>query len=126
MLIITHAQVVTSFNTPVTAPFAYPAHAPQTVDVHYFPDDRSVIVLLAGGDIAVMQIDDAMQGTFVSCHECDAADSRSRLSGPSTPVLRPRRGRQMTSSSSSSLVSFRCSDCLTLRRGQSCLHDAVL
>lgn len=47
------------------APFALPKGTPQTIDVHYFPDDRSVIVLLAGGDIAVLQLDDPAQGSFV-------------------------------------------------------------
>ncbi|GMK55839.1 hypothetical protein CspeluHIS016_0208950 [Cutaneotrichosporon spelunceum] len=59
------AEVVASFSSPVLAPFALPEGAPQTLSVQYFADDRSVIVLLAGGDIAVLQLDNPEVGMMV-------------------------------------------------------------
>lgn len=47
------------------APFPLPEGAPQTLSVQYFADDRSVIVLLAGGDIAVLQLEDPEVGAVV-------------------------------------------------------------
>lgn len=44
------------------APFPLPDGAPQTLSLQYFADDRSVIVLLAGGDIAVLQLEDPNVG----------------------------------------------------------------
>lgn len=58
--------MVSKFDTPALAPFPIPEGAPQTIDVHYFADDQSVIVLLAGGDIAVLHLDDPALGNDVS------------------------------------------------------------
>lgn len=44
------------------------------LDVHFFPDDRSLVVILAGGDIATVQMDQA-NGEAVSCLVFDAFSS---------------------------------------------------
>lgn len=54
--------MVASFSSPVLAPFDLPEGAPQTLSLQYFADDRSIIVLLAGGDIAVLQLEDPEVG----------------------------------------------------------------
>ncbi|WOO84954.1 Elongator complex protein 1 [Vanrija pseudolonga] len=51
------SEVIGSFTTPVTAPFPLAPDVPQVLDLHFFPDDRSLIVILAGGDIATLQIE---------------------------------------------------------------------
>ncbi|KLT46470.1 IkappaB kinase complex, IKAP component [Cutaneotrichosporon oleaginosum] len=56
------ADVVASFSSPVLAPFKW--DGPQTLSLQYFADDRSVIVLLAGGDIAVIQLEDPAVGVL--------------------------------------------------------------
>ncbi|ORY20535.1 putative Pol II transcription elongation factor [Naematelia encephala] len=48
--------VITTFDTPALAPFPLPSHIGQVVDIHYFPDDRSLTILLAGGDIATLSL----------------------------------------------------------------------
>jgi elongator complex protein 1 len=39
------------------SPFPLPEEGGEVVDVHYFPDDRSLVILLYGGDIATVQLE---------------------------------------------------------------------
>lgn len=48
--------MIGSFSSPAHAPFPLPSHASETVNLHYFPDDRTLVILLAGGDIATLQL----------------------------------------------------------------------
>ncbi|WVW79282.1 hypothetical protein I302_101249 [Kwoniella bestiolae CBS 10118] len=50
-------DVIASFTSPVLAPFPKPAHLGETLDLHYLPDDRSLVILLAGGDIATLALE---------------------------------------------------------------------
>ncbi|WVR09089.1 hypothetical protein IAU60_006151 [Kwoniella sp. DSM 27419] len=47
-------EVIGSFSSPVVAPFSKPDYLGETLDLHYLPDDRTLIILLAGGDIATL------------------------------------------------------------------------
>jgi len=49
--------VLGSFTSPVVSPFPVPGHLGQVVDIHYFSDDRSLVILLFGGDIATVQLE---------------------------------------------------------------------
>lgn len=44
------------------APFDLPSYRSQIVDLHYFPDDRSLVIILAGGDIGTVKLDEAAGG----------------------------------------------------------------
>ncbi|OCF72658.1 elongator complex protein 1 [Kwoniella mangroviensis CBS 8886] len=50
-------EVIASFTSPVLAPFPKPAHRGETLDLHFLPDDRSLVILLAGGDIATLALE---------------------------------------------------------------------
>jgi len=54
---INNLQILGDFSSPVTSPFPLPDNAGQVVDIHYFADDRSLVILLYGGDIATVQLD---------------------------------------------------------------------
>nr|XP_019009784.1 elongator complex protein 1 [Kwoniella pini CBS 10737]OCF48565.1 elongator complex protein 1 [Kwoniella pini CBS 10737] len=53
----TEPEIIASFSSPVLAPFPKPEHQGETLDIHYLPDDRTLIVLLAGGDIATLALE---------------------------------------------------------------------
>lgn len=55
-------QSIASFTSPVKAPFELPSYRSQVVDMHYFPDDRSLVIILAGGDIGTMRLDEGNGG----------------------------------------------------------------
>lgn len=57
-MVIAELQVLASFSSPVVAPFPLSEHRSEVVDLHYFPDDRSLVALLAGGDVASFTTDD--------------------------------------------------------------------
>ncbi|WWC91266.1 uncharacterized protein L201_006209 [Kwoniella dendrophila CBS 6074] len=50
-------EVIASFTSPVLAPFPKPDHLGETLNLHYLPDDRSLVILLAGGDIATLALE---------------------------------------------------------------------
>ena len=50
-------EIIATFSSPVLAPFTQPAGTSQTLDLKYFADDRSLVILLAGGDIATLQLE---------------------------------------------------------------------
>lgn len=66
---------IASFSSPVLPAFKVEA---QTVDLHYFSDDRSLIVLLAGGDIAVLQLEHPSEGIAPVSGEDGRAHERLR------------------------------------------------
>lgn len=45
------------------APFKLPEGASQVVNMQYFADDRSLIILMAGGDIATMTFAEPLMGS---------------------------------------------------------------
>lgn len=45
------------------APFKLPEGASQVVNMQYFADDRSLIILMAGGDIATMTFAEPLVGS---------------------------------------------------------------
>ncbi|KAK4687641.1 elongator complex protein 1, partial [Tremellales sp. Uapishka_1] len=47
-------EVISSFTSEGKAPHALPSFTGETVHLHYFPDDRSLVILMAGGDIATL------------------------------------------------------------------------
>ncbi|WWD21132.1 hypothetical protein CI109_105613 [Kwoniella shandongensis] len=51
------AEVIASFSSPVIAPCPKPDYLGETLDLHYLPDDRSLVILLAGGDIATLLLE---------------------------------------------------------------------
>ncbi|KIR40475.1 elongator complex protein 1 [Cryptococcus deuterogattii Ram5] len=51
-----NVQPIASFSSPVRAPFSKPEYAPETLSLHYLPDERSLVILLAGGDIATLAL----------------------------------------------------------------------
>jgi elongator complex protein 1 len=51
--------VVGTITTPARAPFPIPEFSSEVLDLHYFPDDQSLAILLAGGDIATLQLDES-------------------------------------------------------------------
>ncbi|WRT69010.1 uncharacterized protein IL334_005992 [Kwoniella shivajii] len=50
-------EIIASFTTPVLAPFDKPDYLGESLDLHYLPDDRSIVILLAGGDIATLSLE---------------------------------------------------------------------
>ncbi|WVO22664.1 uncharacterized protein IAS62_003995 [Cryptococcus decagattii] len=46
-------QPISSFSSPTRAPFEY---AQETVSLHYLADEQSLVILLAGGDIATLAL----------------------------------------------------------------------
>lgn len=62
-------QIIATVSSPVLAPFELPSYRSQVLDVHYFPENRSLVVILAGGDIATVQLDSA-SGNNVRSHTC--------------------------------------------------------
>ncbi|OCF35522.1 elongator complex protein 1 [Kwoniella heveanensis BCC8398] len=50
-------EAIASFSSPVLAPFSKPDYLGETLDLHYLPDDRSLVILLAGGDIATLALE---------------------------------------------------------------------
>ncbi|KAL7421377.1 putative elongator complex protein 1 [Cryptotrichosporon argae] len=48
-------EVIATFSSAL-APFPLPPDSAQVHDIHYFPDDRSLVVLLHGGDIATLAL----------------------------------------------------------------------
>lgn len=57
MVALTPLQIIGSFSSPVVAPFPKPDHLGETVDLHFMPDDKSLVILLAGGDIATLTLE---------------------------------------------------------------------
>ena len=55
------------FSSPVNSPFPVPEHLGQVVDIHYFSDDRSLVILLYGGDIATVQLEGPDGGAGPVC-----------------------------------------------------------
>jgi elongator complex protein 1 len=55
------------FSSPVASPFPIPDHLGQVVDIHYFSDDRSLVILLYGGDIATVQLEGPDGGVGPVC-----------------------------------------------------------
>lgn len=51
----------------MTSPFPLPDHLGQVVDVHYFADDRNLVILLYGGDIATVQLEGPDGGVGPVC-----------------------------------------------------------
>ncbi|WVQ90021.1 hypothetical protein IAS59_003797 [Cryptococcus gattii] len=49
-------EPVASFSSPARAPFSMPEYAGETLSLHYLADERSLVVLLAGGDIATLAL----------------------------------------------------------------------
>ncbi|KAE8543492.1 hypothetical protein D1P53_000206 [Cryptococcus gattii VGV] len=49
-------QPIASFSSPVRAPFSTPDYAGETLSLHYLADERSLVILLAGGDIATLAL----------------------------------------------------------------------
>lgn len=45
------------------APFKLPEGASQVISMQYFADDRSLIILMAGGDIATMTFAEPLMGS---------------------------------------------------------------
>ncbi|KAK8843352.1 hypothetical protein IAR55_007009 [Kwoniella newhampshirensis] len=50
-------EVIASFSSPVTAPFPKPDYLGETLDLHYLSDDRALVILSAGGDIATLALE---------------------------------------------------------------------
>ncbi|WVQ93259.1 hypothetical protein IAU59_000325 [Kwoniella sp. CBS 9459] len=50
-------EAIASFSSPVLAPFSKPDYLGETLDLHYLPDDRSLVIFLAGGDIATLALE---------------------------------------------------------------------
>ncbi|WVQ81518.1 hypothetical protein IAT38_003642 [Cryptococcus sp. DSM 104549] len=50
-------EVIESFSSPVLAPFPKPSHLGETLSLHYLSDDRVLVILLAGGDIATLSLE---------------------------------------------------------------------
>nr|XP_018259126.1 elongator complex protein 1 [Kwoniella dejecticola CBS 10117]OBR81284.1 elongator complex protein 1 [Kwoniella dejecticola CBS 10117] len=50
-------EIISSFTSPVLAPFPSPEHQGETLDIHYLPDDRTLVILLSGGDIATIALE---------------------------------------------------------------------
>lgn len=55
--VLTSLKPIGSFNSPVLAPFPLPDNAGQVVSARHFSSDRSLVLLLYGGDIATVQLD---------------------------------------------------------------------
>ncbi|KAL0247662.1 hypothetical protein I308_103739 [Cryptococcus tetragattii IND107] len=49
-------QPIASFSSPARAPFSTPEYAPETLSLHCLADERSLVILLAGGDIATLAL----------------------------------------------------------------------
>ncbi|WVQ75470.1 hypothetical protein IAR50_005095 [Cryptococcus sp. DSM 104548] len=50
-------EAIASFNSPVLAPFPKPSYIGETLSLHYLADDRTLVILLAGGDIATLALE---------------------------------------------------------------------
>jgi len=55
-------------SSPVLAPFELPSYRSQVLDIHFFPENRSLVVVLAGGDIATIQLE-STGGQNVRCYD---------------------------------------------------------
>ena len=51
----------------MNSPFPVSEHLGQVVDIHYFSDDRSLVILLYGGDIATIQLEGLDGGAGPVC-----------------------------------------------------------
>lgn len=56
-------QVRSTPASCVLAPFPIPSNGGETVDLHYFPDDETLVVLLAGGDIVIIYLARTIDGS---------------------------------------------------------------
>ena len=59
-------QVVATFSTPATAPFPLPSYAHEVVDLRFFADDSTLVIIMAGGDIATFTTDEIREDPEVS------------------------------------------------------------
>jgi elongator complex protein 1 len=50
-------EPLASVDSPVLAPFPLPEYRGQVVDLKYLADERTLVVLLAGGDIATVNLE---------------------------------------------------------------------
>lgn len=50
-------QLLASFTAPLASFHSPPHSPPETLALHYLPDERSLVIILAGGDIATLALD---------------------------------------------------------------------
>lgn len=75
--------MIATIGDLIVAPFELPEYRNQALDLHYFADDRSLVVILAGGDIATVQLAGAADTNVskgLSCVIWEGADGRWKLS----------------------------------------------
>lgn len=63
----------------MTSPFPVPEHLGQVVDIHYFSDDRSLVILLYGGDIATIQLEGPDGGAGPVCYPSETEAEELQL-----------------------------------------------